>query len=73
MRLISSLAIAGIFSGCVSVWPKHCDMSWRGTTVCSCKNNIELRVVRRSKVFIVCDGVDLPMQISGTGVIVEGN
>ena len=74
ITLVSTFAcMSMIATGCVSVWPDQCSMSWRGETVCSCKKSIALRVVKRSKVFVECDGVDLPVQVSGTGVIVEGN
>lgn len=72
MKFVVSIALALASAGCLSVWPDQCSMSWRGETVCSCKK-IELRVVKRKKVFIECNGVDLPMQVSGTGVTVEGN
>lgn len=68
------VVVAFFLASCVSVWPDQCHMNYRGKTTCTC-NKIPptFRVKNHTQVTLECDGIPLPLEVSGTGVRVEKN
>ena len=62
MKILLALTL---LSGCVSVWPEQCKLSWRAKTACTCARTT-IHVVKKQRVYIECDGATLPIEISGT-------